>query len=559
MREAVIVSTARTPIGKAYRGAFNDTSSPSMAAPVVKEVVARANLDPAEIDDVIVGSALQQGTQGFNVGRQIATAAGLPVSVSGQSVDRQCSSGLMAVSMAAKQIMVDGMEVVLAGGIESISLVQNKNQNVFRARDPNVLEATPDMYMPMIGTAEVVSKRYNISREAQDEYSLLSQRRTAAAQDAGLFGDEIIPSHVTKVVVNRETGETSHQQVTLDQDECNRPSTNAEGLAALKPVMGEDGFITAGNASQLSDGFAACALMEASAAEKRGLEPLGYYRGMAVAGCEPDEMGIGPIYRRTEAPRAHRPHHGRHRSLGAERGVRLPGRLLPRPARHPQRDPQRERRRHLHRTPLRHERCAHGRPRSHRGEAPRRPLRRHHHVRGRWDGRCRSLRGRLTMGQWLVGDILERSVLLYGDRPAVIDGDVRRTYAETAERIRSLAAGILALGVEPGQHIGILASNSHRYFETYFAAHYAGTPLAPLNMRLSGPELEFIINDGELRALLVGPEFLELLESFRDRLPSLEHVIVLADSAPTGCTRTKRWSPGTRPCPQPPATGARTT
>ncbi len=296
MREAVIVSTARTAIGKAYRGAFNDTPSPSMAAPVVKEVVARANLDPAEIDDVIVGSALQQGTQGFNVGRQVAAAAALPVSVSGQSIDRQCSSGLMAVSTAAKQIIVDGMETVIAGGIESISLVQNKNQNTFRAQDPNVLDATPGMYMPMITTAEVVSKRYNVSREAQDEYSLQSQRRTAAAQDAGLFADEIITSHVTKVVVDRETGETSRQDVAIDLDECNRPSTNAEGLAKLPPVMGEDSFITAGNASQLSDGFAACALMEASAAEKRGLEPLGYYRGMAVAGCEPDEMGIGPIY-----------------------------------------------------------------------------------------------------------------------------------------------------------------------------------------------------------------------------------------------------------------------
>ncbi len=296
MREAVIVSTARTAIGKAYRGAFNDTPSPTMAAPVVREVVARAGIDPAEIDDVIVGSALQQGTQGFNVGRQVAAAAGLPVSVSGQSIDRQCSSGLMAVSAAAKQIMVDGMETVIAGGIESISLVQNKNQNTFRAQDPNVLEATPDMYMPMITTAEVVSKRYGISREAQDEYSLQSQRRTAAAQDAGLFADEIITSNVTKVVVDRETGETSKQDVAIDMDECNRPSTNADGLAKLPPVMGEDGYITAGNASQLSDGFAACALMEASAAEQRGLQPLGYYRGMAVAGCEPDEMGIGPIY-----------------------------------------------------------------------------------------------------------------------------------------------------------------------------------------------------------------------------------------------------------------------
>ncbi len=296
MREAMIVSTARTPIGKAYRGAFNDTSAPTLAAPIIREVVKRARLEPGEIDDVVVGSALQQGTQGFNFARQAAAAAGLPVGVSGQTIDRQCSSGLMSISIAAKQITGDGMDAVLAGGIESISLVQNEHQNAYRAEDATVLEATPKMYIPMLETAEVVSKRYDVSREAQDEYSLQSQKRTAAAQDAGLFGDEIVATTATKIVRDRETGEVSHEQITIDQDECNRSSTTAEGLAGLLPVTGEGGYTTAGNASQLSDGFAACALMEGKLVEQRNLQPLGTYRGMAVAGCEPDEMGIGPVF-----------------------------------------------------------------------------------------------------------------------------------------------------------------------------------------------------------------------------------------------------------------------
>ncbi len=282
MREAVIVSTARTPIGKAYRGAFNDIESPSMAAPVIREALKRAKVE--------------QGTQGFNIGRQCAIAAGLPVSVAGQSVDRQCSSGLMSISMAAKQIMVDGMQTVVAGGVESISLVQNANMNQFRAGDPLVLKYAPAVYMAMIDTAEVVSKRYKISREAQDEYSLQSQQRTFAAQEAGRFDQELVPMTVTKRFEDKKTGETTKQQITIERDECNRPGTTLEGLAALPPVKGPGGFITAGNASQLSDGASVCVLMERKQAEQRGLQPLGIYRGMAVAGCEPDEMGIGPVF-----------------------------------------------------------------------------------------------------------------------------------------------------------------------------------------------------------------------------------------------------------------------
>ncbi len=294
MREAVIVSTARTPIGKAYRGAFNDTTSPTLGALAMNAAIERAGVDPAEIEDVIVGAALQQGTSGFNIGRQVAMGARLPVAVPGQSVDRQCSSGLMSVSMAAKQIMADGMDVVAAGGLDSISLVQNANMNGFRAQDDNVLAHAPAVYMSMIQTAEVVSKRYEISREVQDAYSLTSQERTAAAQQNGLFDDEIVPCTVTKVLTDKATGETSNEEITLERDECNRPGTTLDGLSALPPVFG--GCITAGNASQLSDGAAACILMESTLAEKRGLTPLGIYRGMAVAGCEPDEMGIGPVY-----------------------------------------------------------------------------------------------------------------------------------------------------------------------------------------------------------------------------------------------------------------------
>ena len=296
MREAVIVSTARTAIGKAYRGAFNDTEAPTLAGMAIRAAVDRAKVDPAEVDDVILGCAMQQGTQGINMARVSAVAAGLPTSVSGMTIDRQCSSGLMAVATGAKQVMFDGAPVVVAGGVESISLVQNENMNMYRAADPRVLEREPSMYMPMIDTAEVVAERYGVSREDCDRYAFQSQRRTASAQERGVFDDEIIHTTTTKVVVDRETGESTSEEVTLRLDEGNRPSTTLEGLGQLAPVRGDDKNVTAGNASQLSDGAAALVIMEASEAEKRGLEPLGYYRGMAVAGVDPDEMGIGPVF-----------------------------------------------------------------------------------------------------------------------------------------------------------------------------------------------------------------------------------------------------------------------
>ncbi|WP_374467283.1 acetyl-CoA C-acyltransferase [Ferrovibrio sp.] len=296
MREAVIVSTARTPIGKAYRGAFNNTDAASLGAHAIREAVKRAGIDPGEVDDVVMGAALQQGSTGGNIARQCAVAAGLPVSVAGMSVDRQCASGLMAIATAAKQVIHDNVPIAVGGGLESISLVQNEHMNTFRARDEWLMKNKPDIYMAMIDTAEVVAKRYGVSREAQDAYALESQKRTAAAQAAGKFDAEIVPMPTKMAVVNKETKEVSYKDVTLTKDEGNRPETTLENLAALQPVRGPDKFITAGNASQLSDGASACVVMEAKLAEKRGLQPLGIYRGMAVAGCEPDEMGIGPIY-----------------------------------------------------------------------------------------------------------------------------------------------------------------------------------------------------------------------------------------------------------------------
>ncbi len=295
MKEAVIVSTARTPIGKAYRGIFNDTEAPTMASHAITAAVERAGLEPGEIDDLVMGCAMQQGTQWPNIGRLAAMRSGLPTSVSGMSIDRQCSSGLMAVATAAKQVVMDGFGPTVAAGVESISLVQNEHLNMHRAMDPALLELQPAMYMPMIDTAEVVAERYGIGREACDEYGLQSQQRIAAAQEQGLFEDEIVPVTATKVVVNRETGETSTEEVTLSLDEGNRPGTTLEGLAQLPPVRGPGMNVTAGNASQLSDGAAAVVVMEAAEAERRGLEPLGYYRGMAVGGVDPDEMGIGPV------------------------------------------------------------------------------------------------------------------------------------------------------------------------------------------------------------------------------------------------------------------------
>jgi len=295
MREAVIVSTARTPIGKAYRGAFNNTEAPTLGGHAVKHAVERAGLDPAEVEDVMMGCAMPQGSQGMNVGRQIALAAGLPVTTAGMTVDRQCSSGMMAIALAAKTVICDNVDIMVGGGLESISLVQNEHQNVYRAADPRLLERHPDILMPMIDTAEIVAERYNVSREAQDEYALQSQQRTAAGQQAGKFDDEIVPMPSNKGVMDKKTKEITFHDVLLDKDEGNRPTTDLEGLAGLKPVR-ENGLITAGNASQLSDGASACVVMEASAASMRGLEPLGTYRGTAVAGCEPDEMGIGPVF-----------------------------------------------------------------------------------------------------------------------------------------------------------------------------------------------------------------------------------------------------------------------
>jgi acetyl-CoA C-acetyltransferase len=295
MREAVIVSTARTPIGKAYRGAFNNLESPTMAAHAISEALRRARVEPGEVDDLVMGAAMQQGTQGYNLGRQCAIAAGLPVTVSGMTVDRQCASGLMAIATAAKQVIVDGMPIVVGGGLESISLVQNEHRNNFRGADPTVMRLKPDLYMAMLDTAEVVAKRYGIGREAQDAYSLESQRRTAAAQESGRFDAEIVPVTCTKTNTAKDTGAVTEEEVTLRRDEGNRADTTIEGLRKLKAVR-EGGSITAGNASQLSDGASASVVMDRKTAEQRGLAPLGIYRGMAVAGCEPDEMGIGPVF-----------------------------------------------------------------------------------------------------------------------------------------------------------------------------------------------------------------------------------------------------------------------
>ena len=292
-REAVIVSTARTPIGRAYRGAFNATPSPTLAGHAIRAAVERAKIDPAEVDDCVIGAALQQGVQ-TTIGRTAALRAGLPVTTSGMSIDRQCASGLMAIATAAKQIIVDRMDVLVAGGVESISLVQTPEMRL--GSDPELLSMHNGIYMPMIQTAEVVGKRYPVSRERQDEYALRSQQRTAAAQAAGKFDDEIIPVTAKMKVTDKLTGETSIKEVTLAKDEGNRPETTLEGLRSLQPVMGPENMITAGNASQLSDGASASVLMEAGIAAKLGLQPLGRYVGMAVAGTEPDEMGIGPVF-----------------------------------------------------------------------------------------------------------------------------------------------------------------------------------------------------------------------------------------------------------------------
>jgi acetyl-CoA acetyltransferase family protein len=293
-RDAVIISTARTPIGKAYRGAFNATLGPTLGAHALKPAIERAGIDPGEIDDVVWGAVLTQGTQFGNIGRQVALRAGCPVSVSGMTIDRQCSSGLMAIATAAKQIVIDKMEVVAAGGQDSISTVQTPEMRI--TPDPSLMAMHKHIYMPMLQTAETVAKRYGISRDRQDEYALKSQQRTAAAQQAGRFDAEVVPVTTTMNVTNKETGEVSQREITVDKDEGNRADTTLEGLNGLNPVLGPGTSITAGNASQLSDGASACVIMEAELAAKRRLEPLGRYVGMAVAGTEPDEMGIGPVF-----------------------------------------------------------------------------------------------------------------------------------------------------------------------------------------------------------------------------------------------------------------------
>ncbi|MGI4792718.1 MAG: acetyl-CoA C-acyltransferase [Janthinobacterium lividum] len=296
MREAVIVSTARTPIGKAFRGAFNNVKSPTLMGHAIAHAVERAGLEGGEVEDVVIGAVLCAGTAGMNLARTATLAAGLPVSVAGQTVDRQCASGLMAVATAAKQVMVDGMNVVVAGGQENISALQGPYfEWASKERDEAVLAHVPEAYMPMLETAEVVSRLYGVTREAQDDYAFHSQRRTAAAQAAGRFDDEIVPLLTKMLVKDKATGEVRRQEVRLEKDEGNRPDTTLESLAGLKPVI-EGGVVTAGNASQLSDGASALVVMERSMAERRGLAPLGIYRGLAVAGCPPDQMGVGPVH-----------------------------------------------------------------------------------------------------------------------------------------------------------------------------------------------------------------------------------------------------------------------
>lgn len=294
-KQAVIVATARTPIGKAYRGAFNDTGAPTLGGHVIKHAVQRAGIEPGEVDDVVIGCAMQQGSSGYNIGRTAGVAAGLPSSVSGMSLDRQCASGMMAIATAAKQIIIDNMPIVVGGGLESISLVQNEHRNNYRTQDPTVLANSPKAYIAMLETAEIVAQRYKVSRDVQDEYALQSQQRTAAAQQAGKFDDEIVPLASKMLFMDKETKQQSVHETLLDKDEGNRPSTTLEGLQGLKPVI-EGGVITAGNASQLSDGASASVLMDSKLAEQKGLQPLGAYVGLAVAGLDADEMGIGPVF-----------------------------------------------------------------------------------------------------------------------------------------------------------------------------------------------------------------------------------------------------------------------
>ena len=296
MREAVIVSTARTPIGRAYRGAFNNTHGADLGGHVIRHAVERADVDPAEVEDVILGCGGPEGATGFNIGRQAVIRAGLPTSTAGAVISRDCSSGMQAIATAAHRVMVDRVPIMVAGGLESVSLTGREQRNMSYATNEWLVENKPSIYDTMLETSEVVAERYQISREAQDRFALESQQKTAAGQDAGRFDDEIVPLPSIKKIINKETEEVTYEEVTLTKDEGNRPGTTLEALAALKPVLGEDKSVTAGNASQLSDGASACVVMDATLAEKRGLDPLGIFRGFTVAGCEPDEMGVGPVY-----------------------------------------------------------------------------------------------------------------------------------------------------------------------------------------------------------------------------------------------------------------------
>src|SRR5690554_4515678 len=296
MTDAVIVSTARTGLGKSYRGALNDTHSVDMAGFVIQEAVKRAGIDPALVEDVILGATFHEGAQGKNMARLAAIRGGLPVTTAGMSLNRFCSSGLQSIAIAAQRVVSEKIPAIVAGGVESISLCQNDKINMFRGTNEWIMKNKPELYLSMIETADIVAQRYNVSREAQDEYALVSQQRTAAGQESGKFDDEIVPFDATMLVKNKETGEVSEQQVTLTKDECNRPNTTLEGLQGLDPVRGEGNFITAGNASQLSDGASVCTVMNSTYAEKNNIEPMGIFRGFAVAGCEPDEMGIGPVF-----------------------------------------------------------------------------------------------------------------------------------------------------------------------------------------------------------------------------------------------------------------------
>ncbi len=296
MSDAVIVSTARTGLGKSYRGALNNTHSVDLAGHVIQHAVQRAGIDPSIVEDVILGATFHEGAQGKNMARLAAIRGGLPVTTAGMSINRFCSSDLQAIALASQRVLSEKIPAIVAGGVESISLVQNDKLNMYRAQNEWLMKHKPELYLSMIETADIVAQRYGVSRESQDEYALISQQRTAAAQQAGLFDDEIVPFTTTMLVKDKETGEVSEQEITLTRDECNRPNTTLEGLAKLEPVRGPDQFVTAGNASQLSDGASVCVVMDSKYAEQNNIEPMGIFRGFAVAGCEPDEMGIGPVF-----------------------------------------------------------------------------------------------------------------------------------------------------------------------------------------------------------------------------------------------------------------------